>query len=78
MNNDFLTRCNELADALEAKQNKQEAQIERLTAVNQQLQTQNGKLLAQIERLQAENSRLNNENNTLNKSLKPVAKRRRW
>lgn len=71
MNNDFLTRCNELADALEAKQNKQEIQIQRLTAVNQQLQTQNGKLVAQIERLQA-------ENNTLNKSLKPVAKRKRW
>lgn len=70
MNNDFLTRCNELADALEAKQNEQEIQIERLTAVNQQLQMQNGKLLAQIERLEAENSKLN-------KSLMLLRKRER-
>ena len=75
--NDFLTRCNELADALELKQKKQEIQIERLTAVNRQLQTQNGKLLAQIEQLQAENSRLNNENSKLTSLLKPPTKRRR-
>lgn len=75
--NDFLTRCNELADALEKKTSQQQIQIERLTAVNRQLNDQNGKLLAQIEKLQTENSKLNSENNTLNKSLKPVSKRRR-
>ncbi|MGP5649621.1 hypothetical protein ACTXPO_13440 [Psychrobacter celer] len=75
--NDFLTRCNELADALEKKTAQQQIQIERLTAVNRHLNKQNNSLQRQIQALQNENSRLNSENDMLNKSLKPVSKRRR-
>ena len=72
--NDFLTRCNELADALEKKTAQQQIQIERLTAVNRQLNGQNNSLQQRVEALESENKQLATTNDKQNTLLKKAAK----
>ena len=73
--NDFLTRCNELADTMEKKMLQQQTQIERLTAVNYQLNEQSSSLQTQLKELQSENERLEITNGKQNTLLKAAAKR---
>ena len=68
--NDFLTRCNELADALEKKTVQQQLQIERLIAVNRQLNEQSSLLQQRIEVLESENRQLAAMNDKLTSLLK--------
>ena len=73
--NDFLTRCNELADALEKKTSQQQIQIERLTAVNRQLNEQSSSLQRQVEVLESENKQLATTNDKLTSLLKAAKKK---
>ena len=73
--NDFLTRCNELADALEKKTSQQQIQIEQLTAVNRQLNEQSSLLQRQVETLESENKQLATINSKLTSILKEAKKK---
>ena len=72
--NDFLTRCNELADTMEKKMLQQQTQIERLIAVNHQLNEQSSSLQRQVEELESENKQLATTNDKQNTLLKKAAK----
>lgn len=73
--NDFLTRCNELADVLEKKTLQQQIQIERLTAVNRQLNEQSSSLQQRVEVLESENKQLAAMNDKLTSLLKSAKKK---
>lgn len=73
--NDFLTRCNELADALEKKTLQQQIQIERLTAVNRQLNEQSSSLQQRVEVLESENKQLAVTNDKLTSLLRLAKKK---
>lgn len=73
--NDFLTRCNELADALEKKTLQQQIQIERLTAANRQLNEQSSSLQRQVETLESENKQLAATNDKLTSLLRSAKKK---
>ena len=73
--NDFLTRCNELADALEKKTAQQQIQIERLTAVNRQLNEQSSSLQQRVEVLESENKQLAATNDKLISLLRSAKKK---
>lgn len=73
--NDFLTRCNELADALEKKTLQQQIQIERLTAVNRQLNEQSSSLQQRVEVLESENKQLAVTNDKLTSLLRSAKKK---
>lgn len=75
MHNDFLTRCNELADTLERKTTQQQTQIERLTAVNRQLNEHSSSLQRQVEALESENKQLAATNSKLTSLLRSAKKK---